>query len=118
MGSLSLCEGLICRGRPPRGWEDSHDVGAPADLPVEPLGGAVGPDLAAHAVGEGTEHEQIIGGIVEVVGELRQATVSVLQESVELLMHRVGVGWSYTLCSAAFTADHMESVHTAMRFAA
>ena len=39
--------------------EDADDVGAPADLLVEPLLGVVGPDLAPDLFGERGERQQV-----------------------------------------------------------
>ena len=49
--------------------EDTDDVGAPADLFVEPLLGVVGPDLSPDLFGEGGERQQICAGIIEVLGD-------------------------------------------------
>ena len=64
--------------------EDPDDVGAAADLAVEPFGGVVGPDLAPYVVGEGGEGEQVFAGVAEVVGDLGQPAFGVLQQPVEL----------------------------------
>ena len=42
--------------------EDADDVGAPADLAVEPLGGVVRPDLALKLLGERGEGQHVGAG--------------------------------------------------------
>ena len=64
--------------------EDPDDVGAAADLAVEPFGGVVRPDLAPHVVGEDGERQQVLTGIPEVLG--------VLQQPVELRADRLRGG--------------------------
>ena len=64
--------------------EDPDDVGAAADLAVEPFCGVVRPDLAPHVVGERGEGEQVLAGIAEVLSDLGQAVLRVLQQPVEL----------------------------------
>ena len=50
--------------------EDPDDVGAAADLAVEPLVGVVGPDLAPDLLGERGAGEDVGEGFVEVVVDL------------------------------------------------
>ena len=50
--------------------EDADDIGAPADLLVEPFLGVVGPNLAPDLFGEGSELQQVLPGILEVFGDL------------------------------------------------
>jgi hypothetical protein len=46
----------------------ADDVGAPANLAVEPLGGVVRPDLPPDLPGEGAEGEHVGPGGLEVLG--------------------------------------------------
>ena len=52
--------------------EDPDDVGAAADLPVEPFGGVVRPDLAPVLLGEPGERQDVGARGVEVLSDLRQ----------------------------------------------
>src|SRR5262249_60114135 len=54
------------------GGEDPHDVGAAADLLVQPLLGVVGPDLPPDLAGEGGEGEDVVAGVVQVGGGGRE----------------------------------------------
>ena len=45
--------------------EDADDVGAPADLLVEPLERVVRPEPAPVLLGEGGEGEDLAGGLIE-----------------------------------------------------
>ena len=49
--------------------KNADDVGAAADLAVEPFVGVVGPDLAPHRLGEGGEGQDVPAGTFEVVGD-------------------------------------------------
>ena len=64
--------------------EDAYDVGAAADLAVEPFGGVVRPDLSPPVVGEDGERQQVLAGVAEVVGHVGQPAFGVLQQPVEL----------------------------------
>ena len=68
--------------------EDADDVGAAADLPVEPFVGVVGPDLAPDLLGEGGEREDVGAGVVEVVGDGGQLVGQGVEDPVELGVHR------------------------------
>ena len=50
--------------------EDADDVGAPADLLVEPFLGVVRPDLAPDLFGERGERQQVLSGGFQVFGDL------------------------------------------------
>ena len=50
--------------------EDADDVGAPADLLVEPFLGVVRPDLAPDLLGECGERQQIRAGGLQMFGDL------------------------------------------------
>ena len=55
------------------GWEDAHDVGAPADLLVQSLLGVVGADLAPVLDGEGAEGQDVVGGVEHVADDVAEA---------------------------------------------
>jgi len=57
--------------------KDPDRVGAASDLPVQPFGGVVGPDLGPDVGGEASEREDVGAGRVEVVMNLRQLLVDV-----------------------------------------
>ena len=50
--------------------EDADDIGASADLLVEPFLGIVGPDLAPDLLGERGERQQVGSGLLQMVGNL------------------------------------------------
>ena len=50
--------------------EDADDVGAAADLLVEPFLGVVGPDLAPDLLWEGGERQQIRPGRFQMISDL------------------------------------------------
>ena len=52
--------------------EDPDDVGAAADLLVEPLLGVVRPDLSPDLLGERGERQQVRPSLLEVGGDLRE----------------------------------------------
>ena len=72
--------------------EDPDDVGAAADLAVEPLVGVVGPDLAPDLLGERGEGEDVGAGVLEVVGHGGELLGQGVDDPVELGVHRLGVG--------------------------
>src|SRR5262249_61548078 len=72
--------------------EDADDVGAAADLAVEPFLGVVRPDLPPDRLGEGGEGQNVGAGSVEVGGHLRQFVLQGVEDAAELGGHRGGVG--------------------------
>src|SRR6476659_1859658 len=49
--------------------KDADDIGAAADLAVEPLVGIVGPDLAPNRLGVGGEGQDVAACAVQMVGD-------------------------------------------------
>ena len=72
--------------------EDSHGVGASADVAVEALTRVVGPDLGPHPGGEACEREDVCSGLIEVITHGGELVVHVVQEPVVLSVDRCGVG--------------------------
>ena len=72
--------------------EDADDVGAAADLLVEPLERVVLPDLAPVLLGKAGEGEQVGGGLVEQLGRGGEALLELGDDAGVLLEDRVGVG--------------------------
>lgn len=72
--------------------EDADDVGAAPDLWVEPLVGVVRPDLSLHLFREGCEGEDVGSGGLEMIGDGRELACQCIDDSIELGLHRVGVG--------------------------
>ena len=64
--------------------EDPDDVGAAADLAVEPLVGVVGPDLASDLLGERGEGEDVGPGFHEVLGHRGELVGQGVDDAVEL----------------------------------
>ncbi len=54
------------------GGEDADDLGAAADLLVQPFLGVVGPDLAPMGFGEPDEGQDLTGGLVEEIEQLAE----------------------------------------------
>lgn len=72
--------------------EDSHGVGASADLTVEAFAWVVGPDLGPHPGGEGREREDVCPGLIEVITHGGELVAGVVQEPVVLSVDRCCVG--------------------------
>ena len=72
--------------------EDPDDVGAAADLPVQPFLRVVRPDLAPDLLGEAGEREHVGAGAVEIVGDRGELVGQGVQDPVVLSVHGVGVG--------------------------
>ena len=72
--------------------EDPDDVGASADLAVQPFVGVVGPDLSPDLLGEGREREDVGAGFLEVLGDWGELLGQGVDDPVELGVHRAGVG--------------------------
>ena len=74
--------------------EDADDVGAAADLPVEPLGGVVRSDLPPDLLRKGGEGEHVGAGGVEVSGHRRELVGQGVEDAVELACTAAASGWS------------------------
>ena len=74
------------------GGEDPDGVGTAADLAVESCRGVVGPDLSPHFPGELGERQNVGSSSVEVVVDLGQRAGDVVEQPVELGVHRGPVG--------------------------
>ena len=72
--------------------EDPDDVGAAADLLVQPFLRVVRPDLAPDLVREAGEREQVLAGVVEVLGGVGELRGDGVDDPAELVAHRGGVG--------------------------
>lgn len=55
--------------------EDHYSVGAAPDLAIEPFIRVVRPDLSPDVIGESGEHEQVLTGVTEMVGDLGQPKI-------------------------------------------
>ncbi len=72
--------------------EDADHVGSPADFPVQPFLGVVGPDLPPQLLGVGGEGQDVGSGRLEVLGDAGQLFGEGVDDAVELGVHRGGVG--------------------------
>ena len=81
--------------------EDADDVGAAADLAVEPFLRVVGPDLPPDRLRERGEGEDVGAGGVQVRGDCGQLLGQGVQDPVELGVHRRGVGLVIDASAAA-----------------
>jgi len=98
--------------------ENADDVGAAADLPVQPLLRVVAPNLPPQLLGVDGEGEDVRPGLLEVFGDLGQLVGERLDDPVELGVHRRRVGLVIHTVQQRLTQPHEAFGVTAIRFAA
>ena len=96
--------------------EDPDDVGAAADLLVEPFLGVVRPDLAPDLLGERGERQQVRAGLLEVGGDLRELVSQRTDDPIYWAATDSASGWSNTECSSVRTHGHDAFGVIAIRF--
>lgn len=95
--------------------EDTDDVGAPADLLVEPFLGIVGPDLAPDLLGERRERQQIRPCSFEVIGDRSSLSSRASMIRSYCAATDSASGGSNTECSRVRTQGHDDFGVTAIR---
>jgi hypothetical protein len=71
--------------------KDADDVGAAADLPIEPFLGIVGPDLPPRRLRERSEGQDVGSGVVEVLRDGGKLVGQRVEDPVELGLDGIGV---------------------------
>jgi hypothetical protein len=85
--------------------EDADDLGAAADLLVEPLERVVRPELAPVLLGEAREGEDLATGLVEQRRRLREALLELGDDPPVLLCTEAGSGWAKIERTSVATSD-------------